>query len=186
MTDTKKINIIVACTYNGGIGFDDTMCWHIPAELKKFKEITSYTLNPNKKNAIIMGRKTWESIPKKPLPERINIIITSNINYKDDRVHHIVNSIDDALIHAKSDDIENIFIIGGESIYNNILTNYINIIDKIYLSVLFDTKYKTNKYIDIDTIYKKFILKKHIKYEYDASLYASFICYKSIDYRSIA
>ena len=74
----KDIGIILASTTSGGIGFKNSLPWHIPEELKKFKEITSKVNNINKKNCVIMGKNTWYSIPKAPLKNRINIVISNN------------------------------------------------------------------------------------------------------------
>ena len=70
---------ILACTHNGGIGLNGKLPWRLKEDMKLFKRITTTIQNPNdegKQNAVIMGRKTWESIPNKfrPLPNRINII----------------------------------------------------------------------------------------------------------------
>ena len=74
MQKQKDINIIVATSTNYGIGYDNKMCWNIPEELNKFKEITTEVIDKTKKNCIIMGKNTWYSLPKKPLINRINII----------------------------------------------------------------------------------------------------------------
>ena len=64
------ISTIVAVDNNWGIGFNGDLLEHIPEDLKYFKELTSG-------NIVVMGRKTWDSLPKKPLPNRFNIVITS-------------------------------------------------------------------------------------------------------------
>jgi len=78
---------ILACTHNGGIGLNGKLPWRLKEDMKLFKKITTTIQNPNDKekgklNAVIMGRKTWESIPMKfrPLPNRINIILSKTIN----------------------------------------------------------------------------------------------------------
>ena len=78
---------ILACTHNGGIGLNGKLPWRLKEDMKLFKRITTTIQNPNDKekgklNAVIMGRKTWESIPMKfrPLPNRINIILSKTIN----------------------------------------------------------------------------------------------------------
>lgn len=64
------ISAIVAVDNDWGIGFNGDLLEHIPADLKYFKQLTSG-------HNVIMGRKTWDSLPKKPLPNRLNIVITS-------------------------------------------------------------------------------------------------------------
>ena len=66
-----NIHIIWAQDNNGGIGKDNKLPWHISEDLINFKKITSI-------HTIIMGRKTWDSLPKKPLPNRRNIVLSSN------------------------------------------------------------------------------------------------------------
>ena len=94
--------ILVAVSPEGIIGKDNTVPWHYSADLKRFKRLTTG-------NTIIMGRKTWESLPKKPLPNRRNIVITrSSIKEVE-----CFRSIDDALQTCEGD----IWFIGGAGIY---------------------------------------------------------------------
>ena len=94
--------ILVAVSPEGIIGKDNTIPWHYSADLKRFKRLTTG-------NTIIMGRKTWESLPKKPLPNRRNIVITRS------SIENIecFNSIDDALQTCEGD----VWFIGGAGIY---------------------------------------------------------------------
>ena len=100
------ITIIAAIAKNNALGKDNDLIWHLPADLKRFKKITSG-------HHILMGRNTFESIGK-PLPNRTTIIITRNKNYFKDGCL-IAHSIEDALDLVEND--ENIFIIGGAQIY---------------------------------------------------------------------
>ena len=104
-----EIIIIVAMAQNRVIGTNNTIPWHIPEDLQNFKAIT---LN----HAVIMGRKTWESIGQ-PLPQRTNIVVTHN-----DHFHapgcHIATSLDTAIQYAANLH-DKIFIIGGGQIYTN-------------------------------------------------------------------
>jgi dihydrofolate reductase len=101
------ITIIAAIADNNALGKDNQLIWHLPADLKRFKQVT---LNHH----IIMGRKTFESLGK-PLPNRTTIIITRNPNYKVENCI-VVNSLEEALEAAKTD--ENPYILGGAEIYN--------------------------------------------------------------------
>jgi len=83
-----QFSIIAACNADGGIGRNNTIPWKIKADLKYFSDVTRSTLTPtptsstmtNKhNNIVIMGRKTWESLGKKPLPGRINMVISSQL-----------------------------------------------------------------------------------------------------------
>ena len=102
------IHLIWAQDKNGGIGKSGKLPWHISEDLKNFKKIT---LN----SVIIMGRKTWDSLPFKPLPNRRNIIL-SNKKRKDVEAY---DSIDKCLNVLESEGIKNLFVIGGHSIYKS-------------------------------------------------------------------
>ena len=111
------INIIVAMSKNRVIGNNNTLIWHLPEDLKRFKALTTG-------NTIVMGRKTYESIGK-PLPNRRSIIITRDTNYKVDGCE-VVNSLEEALELSNN----NCFIIGGGEIYRQALDKA----DRIYLT----------------------------------------------------
>jgi dihydrofolate reductase len=114
------ISIIVAVSEDWGIGKDNELLWHISEDLKRFKRLTSG-------NAIIMGKKTWESLPKKPLPNRKNIVLTDNPG---EIIENAVTaySIEDSL--AKCTPGEEIFIIGGGSIYRQ----FMQIADRLFIT----------------------------------------------------
>jgi dihydrofolate reductase len=113
------INIIVAMSKNRVIGDSNTLIWHLPEDLKRFKQLTTG-------NTIIMGRKTYESIGR-PLPNRRSIIITRDLNYFVEDCE-VVNSLEEALLLSNND----CFIIGGGEIYKQ----SINIADKLYLTLI--------------------------------------------------
>src|SRR5262245_10605196 len=73
-------DIVVATDMNSGIGKDGQLPWNLPGDLRHFKDVTSRAKSPLKKNAVIMGRKTWEALPDKfrPLPGRVNLVLTHN------------------------------------------------------------------------------------------------------------
>ena len=100
------ITIIAAVAKNNALGKDNKLIWHLPADLIRFKKVTSG-------HHIIMGRKTFESLGK-PLPNRTTIIISGNKNYNAEGCV-VVNSLNEALQIAKVD--ENPFILGGAEIY---------------------------------------------------------------------
>lgn len=113
------IKIIVAISRNRVIGNNNQLIWSLPADLKRFKQITTG-------NTVVMGRKTYESIGK-PLPNRRNIIITRDNEYKADGCE-IVNSLEEALMLCNND----CFIIGGGEIYKQSM----DLADKIYLTIV--------------------------------------------------
>ncbi|MFT5170115.1 MAG: dihydrofolate reductase [Lysobacterales bacterium] len=120
------LNIIVAIDENNGIGKNGDLPWHISGDLKYFKKITTHTDNPIKKNVVVMGRKTWESIPHKyrPLPNRINVVLTRDTDYVLPEGVHLCNvfdQIEELLTKHKNTEIESVFIIGGEQIFKQAL-----------------------------------------------------------------
>ena len=118
-SNPSLITIIAAASENNVIGKDNKLIWHLSDDLKHFKELT-------KGHHVIMGRKTFESMPK-ALPNRTNVIITRNRNYTADNAI-VVQSLDDALKISKKDSQP--FIIGGGEIYKMALS----IADRIELT----------------------------------------------------
>ncbi|RLJ98779.1 dihydrofolate reductase [Tenacibaculum discolor] len=116
------ITLIAAIAKNNALGKDNDLIWHLPADLKRFKKVT--TGHP-----ILMGRNTFESIGK-PLPNRTSIIITRNNNYFIDGCL-IANSIEQAIELVEGNDA---FIIGGAQIYKEALEQ--NLVDRLDITVL--------------------------------------------------
>lgn len=115
----SRLSIIVAMANNRVIGANNTLPWHLPADLKHFKSLTMG-------HHMIMGRKTYESIGK-PLPGRTSVVVTRNADYSVPGV--IVTSSLEAAISACGDD-EEIFVIGGAELYRQA----IDLADRIYLT----------------------------------------------------
>ena len=152
-------SIIVGMTKNRVIGKNNSLIWHIPEDLKNFKELTLG-------NTLIMGRKTWESIPEKfrPLPNRNNIVISRNPSFIEGT--EVCSSVGSALEKAKSYGKE-IFIIGGSSIYEQFLplTNkmYISYIKNEYQGDTYFPKFNYDDWEVIET--KEFEEFKFVVYE---------------------
>lgn len=102
------IKILVAFDENKVIGKNNALIWHLPADLQRFKMLTTG-------HVIIMGRKTYESIGK-PLPNRTTIAITRQADFKPEGII-VANSIEEALLKAKSISRDDIYIVGGAKIY---------------------------------------------------------------------
>jgi len=117
-----KISLIVAMASNRVIGLNNKMPWHLPADLKKFKKITMGS-------PILMGRKTYESIGR-PLPGRITIIISRNLEYRQDGCL-VFNDLNTALKKGCESN-EEVFVIGGSDVYEAILP----LADSIYLTII--------------------------------------------------
>lgn len=114
-----RISLVVAIARNRAIGKDNQLLWHLPNDLKFFKKTTTG-------HAVIMGRRTFESIGK-ALPNRRNIIITRQEDYQADQIE-TVPSVGEALALCAGDD--EVFVIGGGQIYQHTLP----IADRIYLT----------------------------------------------------
>ena len=115
-----QISIIVATAQGNAIGRKGDLLFHISADLRRFKEITMG-------HPIIMGRKTFESFPKGPLPGRQNIVITRQSDYAKEGIT-VTGSFSDAL--AAANDADEVFVIGGGEIYREA----INRASKLYLT----------------------------------------------------
>ena len=118
-----QINVIAAIDTNGLIGLNGSIPWYCPEDLKRFKALTNG-------HTVIMGRKTWDSLPFKPLPHRRNVIVSANSDYFADPIGDNQNvsdaySLDDAL---RGNDTY--FVIGGQRLYEEA----IHLADRVYLT----------------------------------------------------
>lgn len=129
---------IVCVDKKGGMGRQGTLPWDNKEDMKFFKDTTTAVKNPNKQNAVIMGRLTWESIPRKfrPLNNRINIIISSTLYPDPEQKYHVVRSIDDALFFIETNKkiIETAFVIGGATIYEQFLKR--TLVSTVYMTTI--------------------------------------------------
>ena len=108
------MNLIVNVSSDWEIGCNNSLIFHISEDMRFFKE---HTIN----NIVVMGRKTFESLPnKKPLSDRINVVLTKNMNIKRDGIV-ICRSLDALLKTLENYDSERVYVIGGESIYKLLL-----------------------------------------------------------------
>ncbi|KAE9586639.1 putative dihydrofolate reductase, Thymidylate synthase [Lupinus albus] len=125
----RTYQVVVAATRDMGIGKDGILPWRLPSDLKYFKEITTTTADPGKKNAVVMGRKTWESIPLayKPLPSRLNVVLTRSGSFDIATAENVVicASMSSALellaASPYSLSIEKVYVIGGGQIFRESL-----------------------------------------------------------------
>lgn len=127
--EKRRFSVVVAvCKKSRGIGKDGQLPWRLRSDMAYFKQLTRSTHDPCKRNAVIMGRKTWQSIPAKfrPLDDRVNIVLSRNPSAVSEL------SLPEGVICAESLDkalelldenselggtVENVFIIGGSSVY---------------------------------------------------------------------
>ena len=119
--------VVAACKQSRGIGVSNQLPWRLRGDMQYFKQLTRSTRDPTKQNAVIMGRKTWESIPEKmrPLGDRLNVVISANPAARElygmgDKVL-LATSLGDALQQLCEGDyaasVESVFVIGGSSVY---------------------------------------------------------------------
>ena len=119
-----RIALIAAMAANRVIGKGNQMPWHLPADLKHFKRLTLG-------KPVIMGRKTFESIGSKPLPGRVNIVISSNEHYAPVGVV-IARDLSQALSIAEGHALDEIMVIGGATIYQQAIA----LADRLYLTFI--------------------------------------------------
>ena len=134
------ISIIVAIGKNQVIGKNNQLIWHLPKDMKFFMDTTMDTV-------VIMGRKNYESIPKKyrPLKNRKNVIITRNKSYKAEGCI-VVNSIGESLEVLNNIENKEVFVIGGGEIYKKFLEK--GLIDRMYITNI-------DEHFDGDTFFTK-------------------------------
>jgi len=118
----SRIALVVAKAANGVIGDRSRIPWRLPEDMRRFKQLTMG-------KPCIMGRTTWDSLPKKPLPGRLNIVVTRNPNFIADGAA-VVHSFGDAIARGQSESADEIAVIGGEEIYRAALLRA----DVIYLT----------------------------------------------------
>ena len=154
-----EIHLIWAQDKYGGIGENGKLPWHVSEDLKNFKKIT---LN----STIIMGRKTWDSLPIKPLPKRENIILSSKKQSSGTTYH----SLEECLTNLKKRKTSKVFIIGGRSIYRL----FFNLADYLHISYINIKNDNINEFFPFKTLEIKRLfnkvderkLSKNTKYTY--------------------
>ena len=104
-----NITLVVAASENNAIGLNNQLLWHLPKDMRFFKN-TTWGM------PILMGRKTFESMGSKPLPGRLNIIITRNKNWVNENVM-VVSTLGEAIALATKFNYQELFVIGGGEIY---------------------------------------------------------------------
>lgn len=142
----KNISIIAAIGQNNELGKDNDLLWHISEDLKRFKRLTSGHM-------VIMGRKTFNSIHNKPLPNRRNIVITSDkeMNFPNIEIAHSFEKAIDFTAKEKE-----VFILGGAKIYEQFLPHtqkmYLTRVHKTYHADTFFPEFDTSDWIEIERI----------------------------------
>ena len=133
-----NINIIVAYCKNNGIGLNNQLPWNIIEDMKRFVKITKGSGN----NAVIMGRNTHESIGK-VLPDRLNIVLSTTKEFPDLETY---KSLEDALELCREKHIDEVYIIGGQSVYEEALNK--RLVHKIYATEI-NKEYKCDRFFPV-------------------------------------
>lgn len=173
----KNFNLILAVDKNNWLWKNWKLAWNLSKDLLYFKKTTVLTKISENLNALIMWRKTWESIPEKyrPLPWRLNIVLTRNTDFKDKWCVSFT-SFDEIFSHLdKLNNIEEVFVIGWANIYNQVL-NYPNL-ERIYL-----TKINNDFWCDVffNWIPKDFILESESNELEENWVMFKFLVYKKL------
>lgn len=147
------ISMIVAVASNGVIGCKNRLIWHISEDLKRFKRLT--TAHP-----IVMGRKTFESLGR-PLPGRLNVVITRNPNFTAPEGVVIAGSLEAAIAHVKAisdEQVDELFIIGGGEIYRQAMP----LADRLYITHIEATPEGDTLFPDIDhSLWREILSEDH-------------------------
>lgn len=130
------VSLLVAIAKNNAIGKDNQLLWRLPNDMKYFKDLTWG-------GVVVMGRKTYESLGK-PLPGRVNIVISGQKNFTADGVE-IAHSLEDALAIAKKTNNKEVFVIGGGEIYKQSMP----LAEKMYIT-------RVHKSFEADTFFPAF------------------------------
>ncbi|XP_018562891.1 dihydrofolate reductase [Anoplophora glabripennis] len=148
-----KLNLIAAACENMGIGKGNNLPWRLRTELDYFTRMTSATVDKNKKNIVIMGRRTWDSLPNKfkPLSDRINCVLSrSDLDLKKYQDVHTFKSLEQCLEKIGNsefrDRFETVWIIGGTNVYKESMES--EQFYRLYLTKIF-------KHFDCDTFFPK-------------------------------
>ena len=154
------ISLIAAMGKNRVIGNKGKLPWHMPADMKYYRD-------KKKGKTIIMGRKTFDSMGNKPLPNRTNIIITHDTDYKAEGAI-VVHSADEALKEAEKYNIEEVMVIGGSEIYKAFLPRanriYLTIIEGVFEGDAFFPEYDITEWKE--TSYEEHERDKDNPYDY--------------------
>ena len=118
-----RFKLIVAMCPNGSIGYKGRLPWpHCKADMAHFAKRTTGSGN----NAVVMGKKTWDSIPTRPLRRRANLILSSHSPEQSEQSEHWFRTVPDLFAHLEAAKYDEVWIIGGASIYEQFLTMHAN------------------------------------------------------------
>lgn len=169
-----NMKVIVAFEKNRGIGNNGSIPWFLKDDLKFFQKVTNHPKNPVLKNVVIMGRKTWESLPFKPLKHRLNCVISqSQTLFENALCFSSLGDCLDQLSYMSNINKENIFVIGGTRLYKEAINH--PICRKIYTTEIYES-------IKCDTFFPeipedKFCISKVSDFKEENGVYYRHITY---------
>lgn len=155
-----KVALIVAMDSERGIGRNNDLMWHLPEDMKFFKDKTSGQI-------VVMGRKNYDSIPDRfrPLPNRENVVLTRNTDFEADGCK-VFHSLNECLVAYENEEERIVFIIGGGEIYRLALEHeavdemYITYIDKVYGADTFFPEFDEDNW-QISTLFEQPVDERH-------------------------
>lgn len=140
---------MIATGIRGEIGVGAGLPWcRLSSDMRRFKSITTTTRDPNKKNAVIMGRRTWESLNCRALPGRVNVVLSSQCREAEDAVFVSSVSTCCALLDARSD-IESIFLIGGACVVSAFMKEAPTRLGSLYITYVMKEFPLADTFIDV-------------------------------------
>lgn len=169
---TTHVSFFIAIAENGVIGKDNAMPWRLSSDLKRLKAMTMG-------KPIIMGRKTWESFPKRPLPGRPNLIVTRDTTY-DAPGGEVFTSVDEAVVRAETLagelGVDEVMILGGAQIYQALLARATRIyLTEVHASPDGDTRFTFDR-----SGWREVTRERHEAGEKDSAPY-SYVLYEKRD-----
>lgn len=177
----NNLEIVACISSNGGLGYHNgDLLFRIKEDLKRFKEITSQ----GGCNIVVMGRKTFESIVEmngKPLPNRINVVLTRNVDYKPIHGEFVFHDIKSIINHCEtlSDKDKKVFIVGGEEVYRQLISH----VDRASITHVNKHVEDAEVFFPSEALEKDFVAERisedFYNSEYDA--YYRFVDYKKKD-----
>lgn len=172
MINNHKIFIIVAVDEENGIGKNGTLPWKLKKEMKYFADTTKKTKDPSKQNMVIMGSRTWESLPEsfRPLPERKNVVLTrAGTSFNGASTSESF----DAAFALADDSVENIFVLGGENVFKQSIED--PRLDGVFVTRVYK-KFNCDKFFP--EIPKEFSTKISLGKEHENNIDFEFLLFK--------
>lgn len=156
------MEVIAACEFiKGGMGYKGELPWTLVDDMRRFKKITSYVpINSGKRNMVVMGRKTWESIGKIPLKDRLNVVVTSNpvVRHAQHQDVIFVRTLQDAInIALANATIHKLFVIGGTGLYDEALRH--PLCSLVHMTFVHKSKVVADTFFPLPTLYANYCVR---------------------------